>query len=253
MTPWWSATYHSLPYEALGRPHLAGRRMLRPGSFGLWLRHRYTSALSCIWHSASVLFRSFGFLTFGSGVGPLQALGAFGVWTFLFDLAVNSIMRTDAVISECGRYRYQLSRSWSDGPKCLFIRLNPSTADASNDDPTIRRCIGFARAWGYGGLCIGNLFPFRATYPKALLGPVMWNIDGNEEHLRSMRDTCSLVLCAWGNGHIVKKVMMRFPGYLPLQSLGELNYIGLAKDGTPKHPLYLKGGLQPRVIILGNA
>ncbi|MEO7080219.1 MAG: DUF1643 domain-containing protein [Flavobacteriales bacterium] len=75
-------------------------------------------------------------------------------------------------------------------------------------------------------------------------------MDGNEEHLISMNERSSLVVCAWGNSPIVNKVMKRFPGYLPLHNLGELNCIDLAKDGTPKHPLYLKSDLQPKLLSI---
>ena len=73
----------------------------------------------------------------------------------------------DAVLSECKKYRYMLRRVWDrTKPACLFIGLNPSTADATVDDPTIRRCVGFADSWGYGELVVGNLYAFRATKPK---------------------------------------------------------------------------------------
>jgi hypothetical protein len=80
-----------------------------------------------------------------------------------------------ATLSDCGRYRYRLWRRWADGPTVLFVMLNPSTADADVDDPTIRRCIGFARSWGAGALEVVNLYAWRATQPaelKAAVGPV---------------------------------------------------------------------------------
>ena len=64
-------------------------------------------------------------------------------------------MRSDALLSPCGCYRYALWRRWEPGPQVLFIMLNPSTADELTDDPTIRRCIGFARSWGFGSLAVG--------------------------------------------------------------------------------------------------
>ena len=78
-------------------------------------------------------------------------------------------MRGQAGFSRCRRYRYWLRRDWDRAlPQCAFIGLNPSTADAQTDDPTLRRCMGFARQWGYGSLLLVNLFGFRATDPAAL-------------------------------------------------------------------------------------
>ena len=74
-----------------------------------------------------------------------------------------------ATISDCGKYRYWLTRIWNDSKlKILWIMLNPSTADENEDDPTIRRCIGFAKQWGYGGICVANLYAYRATDKTAL-------------------------------------------------------------------------------------
>ena len=78
-------------------------------------------------------------------------------------------MERSANFSRCRRYRYALWRRWAPGDDYgLLVGLNPSTADHRRDDPTIRRCIGFARDWGYSGLCVANLFAFRATYPRDL-------------------------------------------------------------------------------------
>src|SRR5438309_1547537 len=79
----------------------------------------------------------------------------------------NRSMKYSATISNCQQYRYRLSRCWDESlPACMFIMLNPSTADAKVDDRTIKRCMAYARAWGYGKLYVGNLFAFRATKPK---------------------------------------------------------------------------------------
>ena len=78
-------------------------------------------------------------------------------------------MKKHAVISHDDKYRYQLSRIWDEEkPMVLFIMLNPSTADADVDDPTIRRVVNFAKSWGYGGVFVGNLYAFRSTDPKVL-------------------------------------------------------------------------------------
>lgn len=76
-------------------------------------------------------------------------------------------MKKTAKLSDCRTYRYELWRTWDESkPYAMFIGLNPSTADETEDDPTIRRCINFAKTWGYGGLCMTNLFAYRATQPE---------------------------------------------------------------------------------------
>ena len=97
-------------------------------------------------------------------------------------------------------YRYRLERHWSGGEGlCAFIMLNPSTADARSDDPTIRRCIGFARRWGYGGLLVANLFARRATDPQELFA-ARDPVGGlaNRDALLRVIDEAALILCAWG-------------------------------------------------------
>jgi len=137
------------------------------------------------------------------------------------------------------RYRYKLWRIWDKtNPKALFIMLNPSTADKINDDPTIRRCIGFARSWNFGGILVGNLFAYRSADPKELQlvnNPVG---DTNQESIQQMISESKLVVCAWGNEQ----------GAPPkwLNDLSNLHYLELTKDGTPKHPLYLRKGLIPK-------
>jgi len=70
-------------------------------------------------------------------------------------------MKKDALISSCGKYRYHLERHWGDVKPCLFIMLNPSTADGRKDDSTIKRCVAYAMSWGYGKLYVINLFALR--------------------------------------------------------------------------------------------
>ena len=107
-------------------------------------------------------------------------------------------LKKSAEISECGQYRYRLSRRWGPGLPTLFIMLNPSTADAEIDDPTIRRCMGFAKSWGRDGIEVVNLFAFQATSPKDMqtaadpVGPE------NEVHVEEAVAECFEVICAWG-------------------------------------------------------
>ena len=150
-----------------------------------------------------------------------------------------------AVVSEDGKYRYQLWRIWDDSkPLVMFLMLNPSTADGEEDDPTIRRCIGYAKSWGCGGFYVGNLCSYRSTDPKTLL-KVPDPIGANSKHIAEMVKKTALVVCAWGNSDIVKKL---FSG-METMILDVLNakayYLELSKDGTPKHPLYLKKELEP--------
>jgi hypothetical protein len=80
------------------------------------------------------------------------------------------LLESSAVFSTCRRYRYVLRRIWDRStPPAMFVGLNPSTADEVKDDPTVRRCIGYAKRWGFGGLIMTNIFAFRSTDPNALV------------------------------------------------------------------------------------
>jgi len=144
-----------------------------------------------------------------------------------------------ADISEDGRHRYWLSRRLSMGERAvLFVGLNPSTADASQDDPTIRRCVGFARAWGFDWLYMGNVNAYRSTDPKALksladieaVGPL------NKEALMWMAQKSDLVVVAWGSNPL-NRYAQNLADWLV--TLGQTRCLGQNKDGAPKHPLYL--------------
>ncbi|OHT44449.1 DUF1643 domain-containing protein [Flavobacterium tructae] len=166
----------------------------------------------------------------------------------LYDSKVDSTR--NAVVSKCEKFRYTLFRKWDDSkPLVMFIMLNPSTADAMYDDPTIRRCIGFAKSWGFGGLYVGNLFAYRATDPKNLL--TCENIIGadNKYWLDKMASLCEYVVVAWGNSTIMNKLTKKISAnYRPLKGIENLHFIEYSNDGTPKHPLYLKGDLKPKKV-----
>ncbi len=162
--------------------------------------------------------------------------------------------KTDAVISDCRRYRYQLSREWGVGPSCNFIMLNPSTADAEMDDPTIRRCVSFAKKWGCGKLIVTNLFGFRATNPKYMkaaddpVGPEnMKYVEAAAKHADWHKGYAGFVVCAWGaNGSFMNQadtVLRRLVA-------GNIRPMCLAKTkaGLPRHPLYLKVDLWPNML-----
>lgn len=151
-----------------------------------------------------------------------------------------------------GEYRYVLARRWEGSPHKVvnFIMLNPSKADSMIDDPTIRRCIGFAKSWGCGGLVVTNLFAFRATDPKRLRSAGDPVGSTNDDFILSRARYADLVVCAWGtHGTLFDRdkvvlSMLRAACVSPL-------LIGKpTKGGHPPHPLYLPGSAAP-VPILG--
>jgi hypothetical protein len=156
-------------------------------------------------------------------------------------------MAKGAFIDPSGQYRYKLWRDWDKyKQRVTFIMLNPSTADGKADDPTIRRCINFAKAWGYGSLDVVNLFAYRATDPKELLyvkdpiGP------DNNLWLGLSASHAAQIVLAWGvNGTLYDR------NNDVIRSLSHygLYCLGTSKDGHPKHPLYIKGNVIPSVFL----
>ena len=153
-------------------------------------------------------------------------------------------MKNSAELSDCRKYRYTLWRTWDDAKKSvMFIGLNPSTADEENDDPTLIRCMNFAKSWGYGSVCMTNLFAYRATDPndmKGAVNPIGFN---NNKWLSQMAKEVDLVIAAWGNdGSFLKRsneVKALFP---------KLHCLKMNKSGEPAHPLYLQSKLKPILI-----
>ncbi len=151
-----------------------------------------------------------------------------------------------AEFSDCEQYRYSLWRTWSDrglnGRLCAFIGLNPSTATHEVDDPTIRRCIGFCKAWGFDGYVMLNLFAFRATDPRVMKlqhDPIG---EQNDDAIWSWTAKAGMTVAAWGNhgSYLNRSECVR----RPLRDL-QLRHLGLTKTGHPKHPLYLKADTEP--------
>jgi len=144
---------------------------------------------------------------------------------------------THALITRCGTYRYALWRRWSSRPQVLFVMLNPSTADHRNDDPTIRRCIGLAKSWGFGAVAVGNLFAFRTPSPRVLREAAQPVGRANDRWLQRLAAESSRVIAAWGNHG---SLMGRDEQVRAL--LGPLYALSLTKRGQPRHPLYVPGG-----------
>ncbi len=150
-------------------------------------------------------------------------------------------MDEQTIFSPTRKYRYVLWRRWQPGSKSLaVIGLNPSTADEVIDDPTIRRCIGFAKSWGFDALCMLNLFAFRATDPAVMavqsdpIGPE------NDKFIVAATQAASMTLAAWGtHGSFMGR------GEQVLRLIPSVHCLGITKHGFPKHPLYIKGDTQP--------
>jgi len=153
-------------------------------------------------------------------------------------------MERSATFSSCRFYRYELWRSWGDlvtvDSYAMFVGLNPSTADEELDDPTIRRCIAFAKSWGYSGLCMTNLFAFRSTEPADMLKAHDPVGEANDDHLIRCAVGAGVVVAAWGThgSHRGRDIKVR--ALLP-----RLQHLRLTKSGHPGHPLYLPKTLQP--------
>jgi len=154
-----------------------------------------------------------------------------------------------AVVSDCGRYRYVLSRSWGGGDTLVWCMLNPSRADGTIDDRTLARCVGYARAWNYGGLVLVNLFALRSTDPAALVSAADPVGPDNDRHLVEQASG-RRVVCAWGATVTGSRrpTLRDRPGEV-LRLLrpvaAELCCLGLTSGGEPLHPLRLKADLRP--------
>lgn len=145
-----------------------------------------------------------------------------------------------ATLSPCGRYRYRLHRQWTAGDhNVLWLMLNPSTADATNDDPTIRRCMAFSKAWGYEGMYVGNLYALRSTDPEALRTPP-GGIDPvgpeNHKHLREMAAWADLIVAGWGSHKMATPDVVTAAWKATGKNLWCLGY---TKNRSPRHPLYV--------------
>ncbi|MDX2097143.1 MAG: DUF1643 domain-containing protein [Leptolyngbyaceae cyanobacterium bins.59] len=153
-------------------------------------------------------------------------------------------MKRSAEFDETGTYRYSLHRQWNlEAPDLGFIMLNPSTADADRDDPTIRRCIQFAESWGYGSLEVVNLFAYRATHPKVLLQAPDPVGPENDRYLLQMIDRTQTVIVAWGNRGVFQnrsQDVLTLLKTLEKKASDSLYCLGLTRARQPRHPLYIK-------------
>ena len=154
------------------------------------------------------------------------------------DLIYSGGMLRGATFSSCRIWRYSLVRVWnmlpSDAGMCAFIGLNPSTADEIADDPTIRRCIGFARRWGFDGIYMLNAYGYRATDPRVMQAAADPVGADNDRVICKIADQCKLIVAAWGvhcqperEAEVCRAIDRT------------VHCLGMTKGGRPKHPLYL--------------
>lgn len=154
--------------------------------------------------------------------------------------------KNTANFSKCNKFRYTLTRQWSEERECVFIMLNPSTADAEKDDPTIRRCVDFAKREGCGSLAVLNLYAFRTAYPKELkaagypIAPpdMTYGIQNFNDHVIEIitAHKNKLVIAAWGANAQLERAL----DVMNLLTDRPVYALGLTKYKIPRHPLYLK-------------
>lgn len=168
----------------------------------------------------------------------------------LFGVVFADTVQRSATLSECGTYRWTLTRTWGTGGHVCFIGLNPSTADHTKDDPTVRRWCHFARAWGYGGFTAVNLYPFRSSWPAECRKWSHYLDNGPDWHARDAlmqnvdvvtreAKAAALTVACWGAGawddewveHVVEGVMT---GHEPWP---DLHCFARSLDGSPVHPM----------------
>jgi hypothetical protein len=164
-------------------------------------------------------------------------------------------MNRQTIFSPCRKYRYTLWREFApdflfdggnknEGGYVQFIGLNPSTADETKDDPTIRRCMGFAKAWGFGAMCMTNLFAWRDTDPQKM--KLVDDPTGAENNTRLLEigQPAGLIVAAWGT-HGLHRDRQDWVKKMFFDCNLSLKHLGLNGDGTPRHPLYLSKKLVP--------
>ena len=152
---------------------------------------------------------------------------------------------SEAVYSDCERYRYLLTRTWGQGPKALFVMLNPSTATEVQNDPTVERCQRRAVALGYGAFRVTNIFAFRATDPKVMRAEADPIGPANDAAILDSVSWADMVLCAWGN-HGLYLDRGAAVTTLLRQTKAPLFHLGLTGQSQPRHPLYVGYDQQPQ-------
>lgn len=154
----------------------------------------------------------------------------------------------DARLSKCGDLRWSLRRWWRTDTRVCWVMLNPSTADAEHDDPTLKRCIHFSRLWGYGGLVVVNLYPYRSPTPAKCrqwanweqAGPDWWVRDQlmwNEEEIILACQSSDLIVAAWGSQPWAMDWSEHVRELIQQKIERPIHCLGTTANGSPKHPM----------------
>lgn len=160
----------------------------------------------------------------------------------------TTYLENDAVISECGRYRYLLRRTWDHAkPRALLVMLNPSTADATIDDATIRSCVRLLSGQGYGSMEVVNVFAYRSTDPNELSKQADPFGPRNHDVVRAAIHRCDVVICAWGAYPPARQHAVQILNDARMHRPAVYCF-GKTKAGAPKHPLYIKSGTSLEVF-----
>lgn len=177
----------------------------------------------------------------------LSAVGSLGVSSSL-DIR-EAVLNRNAVLSKGGKYRYSLTRDWGEGDQglVLWVMLNPSTADALNDDATIRRVVNFSKLWGFEAAAVVNLYAYRATKPSDLWVAAKQGVDiigpKNDKWIQKEMYHAQRIICAWGNNadfHRPRRVLEILGGHGK-----KVRALGTTASGHPLHPLRLASDTQP--------
>ncbi|HEV2237789.1 MAG TPA: DUF1643 domain-containing protein [Ktedonobacterales bacterium] len=145
-----------------------------------------------------------------------------------------------------GVFRYLLWHRWNEElPRLLWVMLNPSTADGNTDDPTMRKCRTFSAAWGYGGFEAVNLFALRTPYPRALKSAADPVGSENDRFIAAAAGRASAIVVAWGNHGTFQRRDRAVLDLLARDGVRALLCLGMTRQHSPRHPLYLAGGTSP--------
>ncbi|ERG68013.1 DUF1643 domain-containing protein [Exiguobacterium chiriqhucha] len=164
--------------------------------------------------------------------------------------AWNSQYRVKAIVDETKQYRYQFSCEWGDGGKIItFVMLNPSVGNQEQEDPTLKKCIAYAKKWGYDGLNVVNLFAYISTEPKELKKQIDPVGPDNDRHVLEAIRNSEKVIVAWGQSIRTAFVKTRIKETLELLNSVDTYTLELTVCGEfPKHPLFLRGDLVPKLF-----